>query len=96
MLKGQKIYIDKEQGKTKHEASRSVNYRATQSKNNIGTTALNRSVVYTTGGGGLKASHCTNFTLGPDTHDGPISYIYKQCFLNLSICISYASELINT
>ena len=57
MLKGQKIYIDKEQGKTKHEASRSVNYRATQSKNNIGTTALNRSVVYTTGGGGgLKAS----------------------------------------
>ena len=33
-------HIDKEQGKTKHEASRSVNYRATQNKNNIGTTAL--------------------------------------------------------
>ena len=32
--------------------------------NNIGTTALERSVVYTTGG--LKAFHCTNFTLGPD------------------------------
>ena len=43
-------HIDKEQGKTKHEAPRSVNYRATQNKNNIGTTALERSVVYTTGG----------------------------------------------
>ena len=64
MLKGQKKHIDKEQDKTKHEAPRSVNYRATQNKNNIGTTALKRSVVYTTGG--LKAFHCTNFTLGPD------------------------------
>ena len=64
MLKGQKKHIDKEQGKTKHEASRSVNYRATQNKNNIGITALERSVVYTTGG--LKAFHCLNFTLGPD------------------------------
>ena len=65
MLKGQKKHIDKEQGKTKHEAPRSVNYRATQNKNNIGTTALERSVVNTTGGGGgggggLKAFHCTN------------------------------------
>ena len=63
-------HIDKEQGKTKHEVPRSVNYRATQNKNNIGTTALERSVVYTTGGGGgeggLKAFHSTNFTLGPD------------------------------
>ena len=47
-------HIDKEQGKTKYEAPRSVNYRATQNKNNIGTTALERTVVYTTGrwGGG--------------------------------------------
>ena len=64
MLKGQKEHIDKEQGKTKHEAPRSVNYRATQNKNNIGTTALERSVVYATGG--LEAFHCTNFTTGPD------------------------------
>ena len=64
MLKGQKKHIDKEQGKTKQEAPRTVNYRATQNKNNIRTTALERSVVYTTGG--LKAFHCTNFTLGPD------------------------------
>ena len=64
MLKGQKKRIDEEQGKTKHEAPRSVNYRATQNKNNIGTTALERSVVYTTGG--LNAFHCINFTLGPD------------------------------
>ena len=38
MLKGQKKHVDKEQGKTKDEAPRSVNYRATQNKNNIGTT----------------------------------------------------------
>ena len=50
MLNGQKKHIDKEQGKTKHEAPRSVDYRATQNKNNIGTTALERSVVYITGG----------------------------------------------
>ena len=58
MLKGQKKHIDKEQCKNKHEVPRSVNYRATQNKNNTGTTALERSVVYTTGG--LKAFHCTN------------------------------------
>ena len=46
MLKGQKKHIDKEQDKTKHEAHRSVDYRATQNENNIGTTALERSVVY--------------------------------------------------
>ena len=44
MLKGQKKHIDKEQDKTKYEAPRSVNYRATQNKNNIGTTALEWSV----------------------------------------------------
>ena len=51
MVKGQKkhIRVDEVQGKTKHEAPRSVNYRATQNKNNIGITALERSVVYTTG-----------------------------------------------
>ena len=50
MLKGQKEHIGKEQGKTKHEAPSSVNYRATQNKNNIGTTTLERSVEYTTEG----------------------------------------------
>ena len=52
MLKGQKKHTDTEQGKTTHEVARSVNYRATQNKKNIGTTALELSVVYTTGGGG--------------------------------------------
>ena len=49
MLKGQRKRIEKGLGKTKHEAPRSVNYRAIQDKNNIGTTAIERSVVYTTG-----------------------------------------------
>ena len=44
MLKGQKKHIDKEQGNNKHEAPRNVNYRATQNKNNIGTTDLERSL----------------------------------------------------
>ena len=44
---GQKKHIDKQQGKTKHEAPHNVNYRAIQNKKNIGTTALERSVVYT-------------------------------------------------
>ena len=43
-------HTDKEQGKTKHEVPRSVIYTATQNKNNIGTTALERSVVGTTVG----------------------------------------------
>ena len=51
ILKGQKKHIDKEQGKTKHEAPGSVNYRATQNKNNIGTTAVS-SIHYLGGGGG--------------------------------------------
>ena len=50
MPKGQKKHMVKEQSKTKHEAPRSVTYRATQNKNNIGTTALERTVVYTTEG----------------------------------------------
>ena len=54
-------HIDKEQDLTKHDAP------ATQNKNNIVTYALERSVVYTTrGGGGVKTFHCTNFTLNPD------------------------------
>ena len=66
MLKGQKKYIHKEQGKTKHEAPRSVNYRATQNKNNIGTTALERSVVYTTGGGVVvRGKGLSLYTLHP-------------------------------
>ena len=45
MLKGKKKYEDKEHGKTlKQEAPRSINHKATQNKNNTGTTALERSV----------------------------------------------------
>ena len=52
----------------KADTDRSVNYRATQNRKNIGTTVLERSVEYTTGGGegqGLKAFHCITFTLIP-------------------------------
>ena len=61
MLKRQKKHIDKEQDESKHEAPRSVKYRDTQIKNNIGTNALERSVVYIIGG--LKAIHCRKFTV---------------------------------
>ena len=53
MLKGMTKHDDKEHGKTlKHEAPRSINHKATQNKNNTGTTALERSVAQTTEGGG--------------------------------------------
>ena len=45
MLKGKTKYEDKELEKTlKHEVPRSINHKATQNKNNIGTSALERSV----------------------------------------------------
>ena len=67
MLKGQKKHIDKEQDKTKHEASRSVNYRATQNKNTIGTTALEWLVVYTRGGGGGGVKGLSLYKHHPDS-----------------------------
>ena len=44
MLKGLKNHEDKEEGKTKQEASHTINHKTTQNKNNTGTTALERSV----------------------------------------------------
>ena len=44
MLKWLKKHEDKEQDKTKHEASSSINHKATQNKNNTETTALERTV----------------------------------------------------
>ena len=58
-------------GKTYNKSPRRTNHKATKSKTNTGTTALERSVEQTTGGsgggGGVKAlSQPANFTLGPD------------------------------
>ena len=52
-------------GKTYNKSPRRINQKATKSKTNTGTTALERSVEQTTGG--FKALlQLTNFTLGPD------------------------------
>ena len=40
MLKGQTKHEDKELGKSRHEAPRSVNHKATRNKNNTETNAL--------------------------------------------------------
>ena len=60
-------------GKTYNKSPRRINHKATKSKTNTGTTALERSVEQTTGGGGggggegFKALlQLANFTLGPD------------------------------
>ena len=67
-------------GKTYNKSPRRINHKATRSKTNTGTTALERSVEQTTGGGGggkgtgggrggggVKALlQLANFTLGPD------------------------------
>ena len=44
MPKRLKIHENKEQGKTKHEAPRSISHKATQNKNNTEITALAQSV----------------------------------------------------
>ena len=52
-------------GKTYNQSPRRINHKATKSKTNTGTTALERSVEQTTGG--FKALlQLANFTLGPD------------------------------
>ena len=52
-------------GKTYNKSPRRINHKATRSKTNTGTTALERSVEQTTGG--FKALlQLANFTLGPD------------------------------
>ena len=52
-------------GKTYNKSPRRKNHKATKSKTNTGTTALERSVEQTTGG--FKALlQLANFTLGPD------------------------------
>ena len=52
-------------GKTYNKSPRRINHKATKSKTNTGTTALERSVEQTTAG--IKALlQLANFTLGPD------------------------------
>ena len=52
-------------GKAYNKSPRRINHKATRSKNNTGTTALERSVEQTTGA--FKALlQLANFTLGPD------------------------------
>ena len=46
MLKGLNKQEDKEEGKTKYEAARSINHKATQNKNNAGTTALEQDIFF--------------------------------------------------
>ena len=59
-------------GKTYNKSPLRINHKATKSKTNTGTTALERSVEQTTGGWGgggegFKALlQLANFTLGPD------------------------------
>ena len=58
-------------GKTHTKSPRRINHKATKSKTNTGTTALERSVEQTTGrwggGGGVKALlQLAYFTLGPN------------------------------
>ena len=62
-------------GKTYNKSPRRINHKATKSKTNTGTTALERSVEQTTGGGGggwgvggrVEALlQLANFTLAPD------------------------------
>ena len=69
-------------GKTYNKSPRRINHKATKSKTNTGTTALERSVEQTTGG--FKALlQLTNFTLGPDaTLNGPDATLNTEIHKN--------------
>ena len=49
------------QGKTYNKSSRRINHKATKNKINIGTTALERSVEQTNGGGGAGGGRLKHF-----------------------------------
>ena len=53
-------------GKTYNKSPRRINHKATRSKTNTGTTALELSVEQTPGGGFKALLQLANFTLGPD------------------------------
>ena len=57
-------------GKTYNKSPRRINHKATKSKTNTGTTALERSVEQTTGGGGLKSRECHNHKKGKRKFQG--------------------------
>ena len=74
-------------GKTYNKSPRRINYKATKSKTNTGTTALERSVEQTTWG--FKALlQLANFTLGPDAtlnteiHKNASLHFFKFHFSN--------------
>ena len=65
-------------GKTYNKSPRRINHKATKSKTNTGTTALERSVEQTTGG--FKALlQLANFTLGPDAKNCSNDDLFISC-----------------
>ena len=70
-------------GKPYNKSPRRINHKASKSKTNTRTTALERSVEQTTGGGGFKALlQLANFTLGPDaTLIAPCIHTAEHCVL---------------
>ena len=77
-------------GKTYNKSPRRINHKATKSKTNTGTIALERSVEQTTGG--FKALlQLVNFTLGPfkiELQDGsPLGFLLEMILtvLNLKV-----------
>ena len=83
-------------GTTYNKSPRRVNHKATKSKTNTGTTALERSVEQTTGGGvegggarmGFKALlQLANFTLGLDATLNHKYQVYPVA-LNIVACIT--------
>ena len=81
-------------GKTYNKSPRRINHKATRSKTNTGTTALERSVEQTTGR--LKALlQLANFTLGPDeVLSIAQKTIFKEIFLFYReiVCCVYSLE----
>ena len=83
-------------GKTYNQSPRRINHKATKSKPNTGTTALERSVERTTVG--FKALlQLANFTLGPDATLNTEIHIkcvrdnqHSHANIPLSVCLSFS------
>ena len=80
-------------GKTYNKSPRRINHKATKSKTNTGTTALERSVEQTTGG--FKALlQLANFTLGPNaTLNTEIQKFGSHKGSQLSQCIKAKTKI---
>ena len=78
-------------GKTYNKSPRRINHKATKSKTNTGTTALERSVEQTTGGGGGGLKHFYSY----DTVQNPFYFkaLYMSKVLSMQSTVALMAKI---